>query len=850
MSTADTPYAREKRTSLTHQEKTMLMMADVFRKLPKGEYAPHDVLMQRYTSRPDISSLTRLDITDEQGAVAPTVESVTAALNAVDFPINTSRVNTQKEGQDAQTSMCLGVVYSWRTSNTGFAGGAAGDNGVIASCHTQGRPNLSKLLARYCMVNRPGFPFTSIQVNKNYESALHCDKKNLGPSAIIGLGDYTDGKLWGEEFGAVDVKNTWFVFDGNMPHCTMPFGGTRYTLIYFINQGYEKVNLGDKNLISDLCKFPWPEDGLKKKRDYGTTPARLHIGKKAFEKWQKCVAEGTTYEYVFEDACSGAASKAGAEENKKRKKARERAKRLAAGEVVLGEKEEEEMEQAAKKLKQEQKKKEQAARRQVKKEQKDEEKRKKKLEEQGKHAAEDILGWRLSFAAASRQKPEGGAAAAAASAAAGVDAARAAALKALDVDTASAAASVDAARAAALAALDVDAASAASAAAGVDAASTTPDVDSASAASAAADGDSASAASAAADVDAVSAVSAATDSPGTIVRADKEYLVKWAGVDAKSWEPAANLLATAGSELLDKFEAQGTAPLEPAAAPPLGPEKPPPKKRKKAAATDDKAPNKKPKPAAAEGDAPDKKPPTQVATDDKAPKQAATDDKAPKQATDDKVPKQATDNKAPKQAADDKAPKQATDDKAPKQAAKKPAAKKPAAKKPAAKKQKQEPSAAAAAAATTAAAEVDPTATLLSSRPKRATKKVVIPEPPGKCLCACLCVCLCLCLCVCVVRRCTTSCLVSAAAQLSLRDFFVLTDRHADVPCAFVPACRVGWGSAAGLSERQKRRQGERKGQGQAAHAREAEGNAEGKAESQIGRWQEDTQEEMTSGQE
>lgn len=56
-------------------------------------------------------------------------------------------------------------------------------DGVIASCHTQGRPNLCKLLARYCEANRPGFKFTSIQVNKNYESALHCDKKNLGPSA-------------------------------------------------------------------------------------------------------------------------------------------------------------------------------------------------------------------------------------------------------------------------------------------------------------------------------------------------------------------------------------------------------------------------------------------------------------------------------------------------------------------------------------------------------------------------------------------------------------------------------------------------------------------------------------------
>ena len=26
---------------------------------------------------------------------------------------------------------------------------------------------------------------------------MHTDKKNLGPSAIIGLGDYQGGKLWG-----------------------------------------------------------------------------------------------------------------------------------------------------------------------------------------------------------------------------------------------------------------------------------------------------------------------------------------------------------------------------------------------------------------------------------------------------------------------------------------------------------------------------------------------------------------------------------------------------------------------------------------------------------------------------
>ena len=31
-----------------------------------------------------------------------------------------------------------------------------------------------------------GFP--SFKVNKNYQSAMHCDKFNLGPSYIVGVG--------------------------------------------------------------------------------------------------------------------------------------------------------------------------------------------------------------------------------------------------------------------------------------------------------------------------------------------------------------------------------------------------------------------------------------------------------------------------------------------------------------------------------------------------------------------------------------------------------------------------------------------------------------------------------------
>ena len=69
----------------------------------------------------------------------------------------------------------------------------------------------------------PDFKFTSIQVNKNYLSALHVDKNNLGPSYIVGVGDYTEGGLFVKDQGEVDCKHRWCEFDGNMPHQTLPY---------------------------------------------------------------------------------------------------------------------------------------------------------------------------------------------------------------------------------------------------------------------------------------------------------------------------------------------------------------------------------------------------------------------------------------------------------------------------------------------------------------------------------------------------------------------------------------------------------------------------------------------------
>ena len=90
---------------------------------------------------------------------------------------------------------------------------------------------------------KPDFKFTSIQVNKNYLSALHVDSNNMGPSFIVGLGNYVGGTVWQQGSGACDCKNNFVDMDGNVPHATLPFAGTRYTLVYFSHQSWKKVSM-------------------------------------------------------------------------------------------------------------------------------------------------------------------------------------------------------------------------------------------------------------------------------------------------------------------------------------------------------------------------------------------------------------------------------------------------------------------------------------------------------------------------------------------------------------------------------------------------------------------------------
>jgi len=83
----------------------------------------------------------------------------------------------------------------------------------------------------------PDFEYTSIQVNKNVKCGKHIDRYNKKDSAIIGLGDYTEGELriYDKKGGHdnINIKNNFHIFNGSNYHETLDWTGTRYSVVYF-----------------------------------------------------------------------------------------------------------------------------------------------------------------------------------------------------------------------------------------------------------------------------------------------------------------------------------------------------------------------------------------------------------------------------------------------------------------------------------------------------------------------------------------------------------------------------------------------------------------------------------------
>jgi hypothetical protein len=149
-------------------------------------------------------------------------KKVLEELESIRFPKTVSRKNISSKPIEA---FVLGDVNYRGQKNLG--GKTRGP-----SRYNKKFPELFKAIKDMISYYHPNFKYTTIQLNKNVLSPPHIDKNNVGPSYIIGLGDYTGGNLAieGKKF---NIKNKWKYFDGNKGHWTEPFKGLRYSIVFF-----------------------------------------------------------------------------------------------------------------------------------------------------------------------------------------------------------------------------------------------------------------------------------------------------------------------------------------------------------------------------------------------------------------------------------------------------------------------------------------------------------------------------------------------------------------------------------------------------------------------------------------
>jgi len=195
---------------------------------------------------------------------------VLAILKSWGFKKNVTRLNVAPEGAPFVFSDTVGLV----SDRTGH---------IVATGYTLAYPNvasaLTKFMHDYAPVGFEGFPFTSINVNKNYAGRRHRDGNNVGPSFIKALGSFKGGQLKYfpdddrslavEELSPSDsvtlnLGKEWACFDGRRGHEVTPFQGERYSLVYFMCPRSERANAKTQTGLRK-CGFSLPTASSKKK---------------------------------------------------------------------------------------------------------------------------------------------------------------------------------------------------------------------------------------------------------------------------------------------------------------------------------------------------------------------------------------------------------------------------------------------------------------------------------------------------------------------------------------------------------------------------------------------------------
>ena len=106
------------------------------------------------------------------------------------------------------------------------------------------------------------FNYTSLQINRDSVSEFHTDKNNLGPSVIVGVGDFSRGELICTDTNGgrheIDMIGRMVTFDCTLEHGSLPFKGTTFTLVLFSHNSVHAVPQKELDFLTSLGFRPPP----------------------------------------------------------------------------------------------------------------------------------------------------------------------------------------------------------------------------------------------------------------------------------------------------------------------------------------------------------------------------------------------------------------------------------------------------------------------------------------------------------------------------------------------------------------------------------------------------------------
>lgn len=135
--------------------------------------------------------------------------------------------------------------------------------GPCVSKNTYAFEPLVRRLIQMMQTQKPDFKFNSISINRNFDGTLHYDRLNCGETHMFTVGDFTGGDLWIHPGRREATLNRCIEFDGRVPHCTYPYDGTRYSIVFYASN-FARSAAVDQELLR--LGFSSPDEPLAIRR--------------------------------------------------------------------------------------------------------------------------------------------------------------------------------------------------------------------------------------------------------------------------------------------------------------------------------------------------------------------------------------------------------------------------------------------------------------------------------------------------------------------------------------------------------------------------------------------------------